>query len=212
MKHLLILGAGGYAVDIYEYAKESVGFGIEFDIKGFLDPDKDALKEFPEYPQVIAFEDEYEIQEDDVFICALGDVSIKKKCIEKLLNRGARFINLIHKTAYVAPSCQLGEGNLIQPYVRIGSGARVGFYNTIQTNTIIAHNCLIGDYNRIDCNVMCVGGISIGNGVTIHTGAVINHKVMLHNNSIVAALSFVIRSVKEGTTVIGNPAKKVSFE
>lgn len=211
MKHLLILGAGGYAVDIYEYAKESIGYGTEYDIKGFLDPDKEALKDYPKYPQVIGFEEEYEIQEDDVFICALGDISIKKNCIEKLLSRGAQFINLIHKSAYIAPSSQLGEGNLIQPYVRIGSGAKVGSFNTIQTNTIIAHNCIVGDYNRIDCNVMCVGGISIGNGVSIHTGAVINHKVKLHDYCTVAALSFVIRDVKQGVTVMGNPAKKLNF-
>lgn len=212
MKHLLILGAGGYAVDIYEYAKESLGYGTEFDIKGFLDPNKDALKNFPDYPQVIAFEDNYEIQEDDVFICALGGILMKKRCIEKLLKRGARFINLIHKTAYVAPSSHMGEGNLIQPYVRIGSGAKVGSFNTIQTNTIIAHNCTIGDYNRLDCNVMCVGGICVGNNVTIHTGSVINHKVKLNDDCTVAALSFVIRSVKSGVTVMGNPAKKISID
>lgn len=212
MKHLLILGAGGYAVDIYEYAKESIGYGVEFDIKGFLDPDKEALKDFPGYPQVIAFEDEYEIQEDDVFICALGDMEIKKKCVEKLLNRGAQFINIIHKTAYIAPSSQIGIGNLIQPYVRIGSGACLGSFNTIQTNSIVAHNCSVGDFNRIDCNVMCVGGIYIGNGVTIHTGAVINHNVKLLDKSTVAALSFVVRSVKQGTTVWGNPAKRLKIE
>lgn len=212
MKHLLILGAGGYAVDIFEYAKESIGYGVEFDIKGFLDPDKEALKDFPEYPQVIAFEDEYEIQEDDVFICALGDLDVKMKCVEKLLNRGAQFVNLIHKTAYIAPSCQMGKGNLIQPYVRIGSGACLGSFNTIQTNSIVAHNCSVGDFNRIDCNVMCVGGICIGNGVTIHTGAVINHNVKLHDKCTVAALSFVVRSVKQGTTVWGNPAKRLKIE
>lgn len=212
MKHLLILGAGGYAVDIYEYAKASLGYGVDFDIKGFLDPDKDALKDFPEYPQVIAFEDEYEIQQDDVFICALGNMAIKMKCVDKLLKRGAQFINLIHKTAYIAPSCQMGTGNLIQPYVRIGSGSCLGSYNTIQTNSIIAHNCSVGDFNRIDCNVMCVGGTNIGNCVTIHTGAVINHKVKLYDNCTVAALSFVIRSVKQGTTVWGNPAKRLKIE
>jgi acetyltransferase-like isoleucine patch superfamily enzyme len=37
----------------------------------------------------------------------------------------------------------------------------------------------------------------------------ISHNVTIENNSRVAACSFVIRRVKEGTTVMGNPAKKL---
>lgn len=57
--------------------------------------------------------------------------------------------------------------------------------------------------------VTCVGGIQIGNETTIHTSAVINHKVIVEDNVHVGACSFVIRRVKAGTTVFGNPAKKL---
>ena len=56
-----------------------------------------------------------------------------------------------------------------------------------------------------------VGGVKVGNNVTIHTNAVISHKVELGDDSTVAAMSFVIRSVKAGTTVMGNPAKRLEY-
>ena len=58
---------------------------------------------------------------------------------------------------------------------------------------------------------MCVGGVKVGNFVTVHSSAVINHKVVLGDHSVVGASSFVISKVKEGTTVFGSPAKKLSL-
>jgi len=54
-----------------------------------------------------------------------------------------------------------------------------------------------------------VGGIVIEDEVNIHTSAVISHKVVVETGAHVGALSFVIRRVKTGTTVMGNPAKRL---
>lgn len=53
--------------------------------------------------------------------------------------------------------------------------------------------------------------MKVGNFVTVHSSAVINHKVVLGDHSVVGASSFVISKVKEGTTVFGSPAKKLSL-
>jgi len=206
MKNLLIIGASGFGRDIYDMAIESIGYGTDFQIKGFLDIDVDALKDYPYYPNVISSEDDYQIQEDDVFVCALGDVHLKKKVTEKMLNRGAEFHTLIHKTAHVSPSAIIGKGCIIEYSVYIGSYACVDCHCLIQNFAIIGHDVKIGSYTRLDGNVLCVGGVKIGNNVILHSASVINHKVVVKDNAIVGACSFVIRNVKEGTTVCGNPA------
>ena len=43
MKHLVIIGAGGYGREMYGAALGSVGYGTEFDVKGYLDGNADAL-------------------------------------------------------------------------------------------------------------------------------------------------------------------------
>ena len=71
------------------------------------------------------------------------------------------------------------------------------------------HDDKIGNWNRIDTHVTCVGGIIIEDHVNIHTSAVISHNVVVESEANVGACSFVIRRVKSGTTVFGNPAKKL---
>ena len=53
MKHLLIVGAGGFGREMFGAAREAVGYGMEFDIKGFIDARLDALAAFEGYPPVV---------------------------------------------------------------------------------------------------------------------------------------------------------------
>lgn len=208
MKRLVIIGAGGMGRTLYDIAKESIGYGTEFSIKGFIDDNVNALDGFSGYPPVLDTISGYTLEEDDVFTFSIGGES-RRKCIENMLLRDAKFINLIHSTARIGSNVKLGIGNIIAAFTSLGADCRIGDYNMIQSYSVIGHDAEIGNFNRIDTHVTCVGGIKVANETTIHTGAVINHKVKVNDHAKVGALSFVIRSVKENTTVLGNPAKRI---
>lgn len=210
MKHLIIIGAGGMGRTIYSSAMESVGFEEIFDIKGFIDDNACALDGFPNYPPVVGAIKDYFPQPDDVFVSSIGGLS-RRSCMEEMIARGAEFINVIHKTVRINTNAHIGKGNFFGAYTVIGNDAFVGDYNMIQAYTVIGHDARIGDWNRIDTHVTCVGGIVIEDNVNIHTSAVISHGVTVESDSHVGALSFVIRKVKTGTTVMGNPAKRIDF-
>ncbi len=133
----------------------------------------------------------------------------RRKCIENLINRGAKFINLIHNTARIGSNVKLGKGNIIADFTSLDADCQIGDYNMIQSYTVIGHDAVVVDFNRIYTYVTCVGGIKIKNETTIHTSAVINHKVTIEDNAKVGACSFVIRKVKAGETVLGVPAKRI---
>lgn len=208
MKHLIIIGAGGMGRTMYDMARESVGYGIEYDVQGFLDDNIAALDNFENYPPVIAPIQSYLPNENEIFICSIGGAA-RKKCIEEIISRGGQFLTMIHSTARIGTNVQIGEGTIVGAYTTIGADAKVGKYNLIQSYTVIGHDSVIGDWNRIDTHVTLVGGTIVQNEADIHTAAMISHNVTVENNSRVAACSFVIRRVKEGTTVLGNPAKKL---
>ena len=151
---------------------------------------------------------DYQPQEDDVFVSSMGGAS-RRPCMEEIIRRGGEFMNLIHQTARLLTNVKLGKGNFIGAYTVIGNDVVVGDYNMIQSYTIIGHDAKVGNYNRIDTHVTCVGGVVIEDDVNIHTSAVISHKVVVETGAHVGGLSFVIRKVKAGTTVTGNPAKKL---
>ena len=207
MKHLLIVGGGGFSRDVYNFALESKGYGHEYDIKGFLDIDPHSMDGFKGYPPILGDENSYTIQEDDIFITAIGDNHIRQKAADIISSKGGKFITLVHNTARIHTNADLGNGCIVQPQAFVGADTAIGDHTYIQNNDVIGHDVKIGAYCRIDCNVVFVGGTSAADYVTVHTNSVINHKVSLGNDVIVGACSFVIRKVKDGMTVCGNPAK-----
>ncbi len=210
MKQLLILGAGGMGKEMFYIAKSSVGYGTEFVIKGFLDfPNPDWNTKI--FPPIIGIEDDYVIQPEDVFTCSIGEVELKRKICDKMKARGAKFQTLICNDAHVSETATIGEGSIIDHFSLIGSDSIIGENCLVQAYTSIGHDCFVGKYARIDNQCTCVGGTKILDGAIIHTSSVINHGVVVGEDSIVGACSFVIRKVKPGTTVCGNPARKIDF-
>lgn len=210
MKNLIIIGAGGMGRTLYSNALESVGYGEKFVVKGFIDDSLRALDGFPNYPPIIDTIRNYLPQEDDLFVSSIGGAA-RRPCMEEIINRGGEFMELIHQTARIYTNAKLGKGNFIGAFSVIGNDAVIGDYNMIQSYTVIGHDAKIGNWNRIDTHVTCVGGIVIEDEVNIHTSAVISHGVTVGTGAHVGALSFVIRKVKAGTTVCGNPAKKLEI-
>lgn len=208
MKNVIIIGAGGMGRTMFDLIRESVGYGEIFTIKGFIDDNLSALDGYIGYSPIIDTISKYVPQQEDVFVCSIGGSS-RKNCIESIISNGGIFQTIIHKTARIGTNVRIGKGNVIAAYTSIGSEAIIGDYNLIQSYTVIGHDVKIGNWNRIDTHVTCVGGTEIKNCADIYTSAVLNHGVVVEDNAHVGALSFVIRRVKEGTTVMGNPAKKL---
>lgn len=209
MKNLLIIGARGFGREIFYLATQCPGYGIEYSIKGFLDDKVDALDDFEDYPPIVSSVEDYQVQENDVFICAVGEVAYKKKYVQMILDKGGEFITLIHPTANVDISSKIGVGTIVLAYATLGAGSVIGDFVVIMETVVVSHDTKIGDYTRIDSNAVCVGGAVIKDEVTIHTSAVINHRIVVERGATIGAGSFVIRKVKENTTVYGNPAIKM---
>ena len=207
MKDLIIIGAGGMGRQVLSFAKSCDGYGKEYDIKGFLDDNLEAMKDFPSYPPVLGTVDGYQIEDNDVFFNSIGDVQAKKRCIQKILDKGGDFLTLIHHTAQVSPDTKIGKGCMIGSYVGIGVETTIGDFCLLQSKCTIGHDVYIGDYSRIDCNVVLIAGVKVGKDVCVHTSSVVNHDVKLGDGCTVGAMSFVIKNVKPGQTVFGNPAK-----
>lgn len=208
MKQLIIIGAGGMGRTFYDMARESIGYGESYTIKGFIDDNIAALDGFENYPPMLGKICDYQPSADEVFVCSIGGAA-RRKCMEEIIARGGVFLTMIHKTARLGTNVEVGEGTIVGAFTTIGADAKVGKYNLIQSYSVIGHDSRIGDFNRIDTHVTLVGGTVVEDETDIHTSAMISHHVTVESNSRVAACSFVIRRVQSGTTVMGNPAKRL---
>lgn len=211
MKNLLIIGARGWGREIFGMLPDCKGYGTEFVVKGFLDDKADALDKFEGYPPIIDSVEHYEPQENDVFVCALGEPKWKRHYAEIMLAKGGKFINIIHKSSSIGKNTMLGQGCIISKDVSVSCDITIGNFVTIQRLTTIGHDAKIGDYSNLGSMLAICGYVSVGHEATLYPGAIVLPHISIGNKSVIGAGSVVVCRVKDSTTVFGNPAKRINF-
>ena len=206
MKHLIIIGAGGYGREMFGAAREALGFGTAFDIKGYLDARADALADFAGYPPVVGSPETYVPEADDVFITALGSIASRRKCVEAIAARGGQFMAVIHRTAFIGPNVTVGEGSFVAPNAVLTADVKVGRHAAVFHCTSIGHDTVLEDFSHVYAQCSVGGSVRIGEGAVVYPGAVIVPRRTIGANAVVGAGSTVILNVKDGMTVFGSPA------
>lgn len=211
MKNLLIIGARGFGREVYNLFLACQASGLDMVCKGFLDDKKDALDGYENYPPIVSSVEDYIIQEDDVFICALGDVTYKRQYAEYMINKGAEFISLIHPSVEIGLNSKIGKGCIIRTSSSVSCDVQIGDFVSIMGYSILGHDAKVGNYCHLGAHSF-LGGFSILEDlVTLHPSV----KVMPHKkvgfNSVVGIGSTVMTNIKSGITVFGTPAKKLTI-
>ena len=211
MKNLIIIGVGGFAREVYWHAQKSIGYGVDWQIKGFIDGDiKLAAAEYELLPdKVLGDVGNYEICAGDVFTCAVGTPKARRVLTEKILARGGEFINLISTLAYIMPTVKIGRGVIISPHTCIGDNARLEDFVATNALTIIGHDAQIGKYSCVMPHANVAGKCKIGSEVFIGSGAIILPKAKVGDGATVGAGSVVLKKVRAGAKVFGNPAIEI---
>ena len=213
MKNLIIIGCGGFAREVYWHSQTSHGFGIDWQIKGFLDGDvklaEDDYKRLPENIPVLGDIDNYKICEDDVFTCAVGTPQVRKKLIEKILSRGGEFINIINKDSYIVPSAKIGRGVILAPKTFVNDLSVIGDFVVINSLSGAGHDAKIGKYSCIMSLVNITGGTQIGEEVFIGGNSTFAPNSKVEDGAFVGMGSVVLKKVKASTKVFGNPAIEI---
>ena len=110
--NVIVVGASGFGRELLQYVQDAHGDNPGVHIKGFLDDDPAKAG-----GAIVGDTLNYPIGEEDRFIISLGDPGLRRALAERLSRRGARFVSIVHPTAYVAPTARIGDGCIIGPLV-----------------------------------------------------------------------------------------------
>ena len=72
----------------------------------------------------------------------------------------------------------------------------------------IAHNVEIGDNTCVIANSLVCGSVKIGKNCWIGASSTIREKLVIEDDALIGMSACVLKNVKAGTTVLGNPAKE----
>jgi sugar O-acyltransferase (sialic acid O-acetyltransferase NeuD family) len=208
MQNLIIIGARGYGIEVSNLAKHCTGFNKTWRIKGFLD-DKSSLDNLP-YP-ILSSVENYLIEPNDVFICALGSVQYKHQYIQLIKAKNGQFINLVSEKSIIESDLSGSEGIIVDSFCIIGNNVSIGSYVTLQAYTALGHDCRIGDYCHLSAYTFVGGCAVLQDNVQAYTRATIIPSITVNSNAVIGAGSVVFKNVPADVTVIGNPAQILHF-
>jgi len=201
-RRLLILGAGVFAEEVADLA---VAAG--FDLIGFVEGrDRDRPGMLLGRP--VYWIDDLPADARAVAVCAVGSPA-RAGFIEQARGQGLLFATLVHPSAVVAASAEVGEGAIVSANAVIGARARIGAHAIVNRGCLVGHHVRVGPCATLGpgCNI---GGLaSIGAGALVGMGAIVIDRVTVGEGSAVAAGSLVNHDVAAGERVAGAPARAV---
>ena len=232
MKRLIIIGAGGFGREVLTWARDNPASLSEWTITGFLDSRSHILDGFAKtagavtdaaphsataqswYNRDLPILGEpmsYVPDPEDVFVCALGDPHERRKYASPIIDKGGRFITLMHPKAEVSVFASIGRGSIIGPFTSISPDVRIGQFSVINSYTGLGHDAVLGDWCTIDGHCLIAGNARIGEAAQVHGGSVVTPRAEVGRAAVVGAGSVVIGKVPDGITVIGNPARRFDW-
>lgn len=211
MQDVYIIGAGGFAREIYELLIKPINeLSPTYNVLGFLDDNLNALDGKHCDIGVVGTIKDWEVKENQRFVMGIAKPAIKEKLAKVMLNKGAIFVNVIHPWVKVVPGSKVGMGMVAYPGATIGPDVVVGDFVTL-LYTGLGHDCQVGDYCTISSYCGINGYVKLGKRVFVGSHASILPGVTVGDDGYVGLGSVVIRKVKSGVKVFGNPAKVMDF-
>ena len=204
---LLIWGAGGHGKVVLDTAR-STG---RFERIVFVDDNAArAGLTFCDCP-LIGGSEELQRFRGSEFIMAVGDNRTRARCFRQALGEGLSPATLVHPTAILAPSATVGRGTLVMPGVIVNADASIGDNCIINTAAIIEHDCRIDAHVHISPRVVLGGGVIVGPLAHVGIGAVVLPCARVGEESVVGAGAVVLTEAPPRATVVGVPARALSY-
>lgn len=215
MKNLIIIGARGWGREVYGFFKDVKEYqGETLSIKGFLDDKSDAMDGLiggGDFPPILSSVEEYDVQSDDFFICALGNPVYRKKYAEMISAKGGKFITYISPTATIGVNTQIGEGCVIASYTIVSDNVIVGDHCMIHPFCVLGHDTKLSANVSVEACCFFGGYSEVGELSTIHVRSTILAHRKIGREASVGAGSVVIRDVQNFEHVFGNPARRIGW-
>jgi UDP-N-acetylbacillosamine N-acetyltransferase len=191
VEQLVIYGAWYFGRVISE-AAEAMGW----DVLGYVDPDPpDGVTTLGTVPP------------GAVVFVAIGNNSVRAGVNASLLEHGRDLATIVHPSASVSPSAQLGPGSYVAELAAVRTNAAVGEGVVLQAGSVVSHDCNIAAYASFGPNSAAASKVTVGKRTVVGAGGIIAPGLVIGDDCTVAAGAAVFKDVSDNKTLVGNPAR-----
>ena len=210
LNRLAVLGAGGHGRVIADTAQLGGGWSEIV----FFDDSYDSVRKDRLYQYGWKFSGSitryFENPGDfEGVIVGIGDNVVRLALHKKLVRIGVRVVSIHHPSAIVSPRASIGCGSVVVAGSVVNVGCAVGEACIINTGATVDHDCIVGAGTHVSPGVSLAGGVRIGECSWIGIGACSRQDVSIGARCMIGAGSVVVSDIPSGSTVVGNPARRV---
>ncbi|HZZ26614.1 MAG TPA: acetyltransferase [Pirellulales bacterium] len=206
MYDLIIVGAGAFAREVRQFVPHSFPYR-SVKMKGFLSNNPQDSEKFSLPEPILGDPEQYLPEQNDRFLLAIGDIRDRRRITHVLKSRDAKFLTLIHPTAFIDSTAELGEGCIIYPFATIMNEARIEDFVMMNIYSSAGHDTQIGQYCNLSPYATMNGFSVLDDDVFLGTHASVLAYNRVGRGSKVSANSVVTQNVGPSTLVFGVPGR-----
>lgn len=140
---------------------------------------------------------------------------IREQLMRRCAADAVAFVAVQADNVVVMDQVQIGPGAVLSPFVTLTSNIRIGQHFHANLYSYVEHDCVIGDFVTFAPGVHCNGNVVIEDHAYIGSGAILRQgrpgqPLVIGRAAVVGMGAVVTRSVPAGTTVVGNPARRLA--
>ncbi len=214
---IVVIGGGEHSRVIIEAIKLKPE---KWNLLGFTESDSDPDRKTIKHSSVSCLGDDsiisklLESNPCTKFINAIEfpKAGIRRQIADKLNIPLSNWATVIHPSALVSDSAEIGEGTAVLARAIIQAESKICSHCIINTGAIVEHDARIGDFTHIAPGVIAGGGVNIGSDCFIGLGSRIRDHISIGNQVTVGTGSVVVTDIPDGETVVGIPARRISYD
>lgn len=212
-RELLLIGAGGFGRETVEAVRAVNALSPTWELLGFLDDDPvkhgkliagvrvlDAVEAVGEHPNA------------QVLLCSgrPDNYTSRSLIADRLGLEDERYATVIHPTASVGSTCQLGVGSVLLAHVDLTADVAVGRHVVVMPQAVLTHDVRVDDFATLASGARLGGGCHIGQGAYIGSGACLRERTWVGDWAMIGMGSIVTRDVPPRRLWFGVPARDVA--
>ncbi|MFG2936778.1 acetyltransferase [Streptomyces sp. NPDC048282] len=208
MTGLVIVGAGGFARE----TAQAVADAGEFKLLGHLD-DNPALHgtDVDGVPVLGGCDLVHELIGARVVICVGNprDYAARARLVRRLALPADRYATVIHPTASVSATSEIGPGTVLLAHCALTAAVRVGAHVAVMPQVVLTHDDVVEDFATLTSGVRLGGGARLERGAYVGSGALVREGTTVGAWSLVGMGSAVLGDVPPGEVWVGSPARRL---
>ncbi|MEE3328736.1 MAG: hypothetical protein VX252_15460 [Myxococcota bacterium] len=211
----ILIGCGGFALEVAEYIKNTDSQHAGLDQKAIVsDVVSHPHSRFDELCSILGYRPIFHETPQTVaakptkraLIC-LGSPEDRHRNFTQLKKLGFSFGKLVHQTAWIAGSAQICEGTIICPFAFVAAKAEIEANCVVNVRASIGHDVALGMSSVVSPHVDLNGASQCGRVSFIGAGAILDPKSSIGDYTKVASGAVVKGKFGDGFLLAGNPAK-----